>query len=82
MEFHHHFRVQAPLSAVQRFHSDPTNLVRLTPPPVGVELIDAPDPPRNGDRMIFVLSLGPLAIPSPGPPSFPMSANMVLSTPS
>jgi ligand-binding SRPBCC domain-containing protein len=63
MQFRHQFQIRAPLAAVQRFHRDPQNLVKLTPPPVRVKLIAAPDPPRDGAQMSFVLSLGPLSIP-------------------
>jgi ligand-binding SRPBCC domain-containing protein len=60
--FKHEFRVDAPLEAVHAFHLDPAGLPRLTPPPILVQMLDAPASVVDGTMMTFRLWLGPIPV--------------------
>jgi ligand-binding SRPBCC domain-containing protein len=51
------------LSKVIAFHQQPSSLGAITPPPVRVELLKAPEPLSKGGEMVFKLWLGPFPIP-------------------
>lgn len=55
------FAVNAPLSAVQAFHSDTSALKRLTPPPTIVQLHSI-EPLAEGSVSKFTLWVGPLPL--------------------
>ena len=55
------FTVNAPLSAVQAFHSDTSALKRLTPPPTIVQLHSI-EPLAEGSVSKFTLWVGPLPL--------------------
>jgi ligand-binding SRPBCC domain-containing protein len=62
MRFHHRFAVKAPLAAVAQFHSYSANMPNITPPPVLVDVHNAPEVLAEGDEMDFTLWLGPLPV--------------------
>lgn len=62
MRYTHRFTVKAPLSSVAAFHQEPDSLGAITPPPVRVKLLYAPEPLSRGGEMAFNLCLGPLRI--------------------
>lgn len=62
MIYRHRFTVQAPLAAVADFHSRASSMAAITPPPVKVQMQQAPEQLQDGDRMDFTLSLGPLPV--------------------
>ena len=59
--FDYSFTVNAPLSAVQAFHSDTSALKRLTPPPTIVQLHSI-EPLAEGSVSKFTLWVGPLPL--------------------
>ncbi len=62
MKYQHEFTVKAPLAAVAAFHSDSASMGAITPPPVIVQVHQAPPMLGEGDQMDFTLWLGPLPI--------------------
>ncbi len=60
-EFRHRFTLKAPLEAVIAFHQQPQALVRLTPPPLCLEILYH-EPLGESSRLRFRLSLGPFSI--------------------
>lgn len=62
MEFHHRFRVQAPLARVAAFHRRSASMGAITPPPVIVRVHRAPAILASEDEMAFTMWLGPLPI--------------------
>lgn len=62
MQYHHRFRVQAPLAEVVNFHRQSASMGAITPPPVIVRIQRAPAILQDGDEMAFTLWLGPLPI--------------------
>lgn len=63
MQYHHRFRVQAPLAQVAAFHRQSASMSAITPPPVLVRVQRAPTILQEGDEMAFTLWLGPLPLP-------------------
>jgi ligand-binding SRPBCC domain-containing protein len=59
MIFDHRFRVKAPLSEVASFHRLAGSMSAITPPPLRVQIQDAPTILSAGDEMDFSLQLGP-----------------------
>ena len=59
--YEHRTRLQAPLSAVARFHSDSRALKLLTPPPVFVQIHRA-EPLGEGSQTEFTMWMGPLPV--------------------
>jgi ligand-binding SRPBCC domain-containing protein len=59
--FNYAFTVNAPLSAVSRFHHDTTTLKKLTPPPLFVQFHRL-DPLAEGAVSDFTLWFGPIPI--------------------
>ena len=59
--FDYSFTVKAPLSAVSRFHYDPSVLKKLTPPPLFVQLHYF-EPLAEGAKASFTLWFGPFPI--------------------
>jgi ligand-binding SRPBCC domain-containing protein len=62
MKYTHHFRVGAPLSAVETFHRNSDSMAAITPPPILVRLHSAPEILNDGDEITFTLWLGPLPV--------------------
>jgi len=62
MEFHHRFRVQAPLAMVAAFHRRSASMGAITPPPVLVRVHRAPAILNSEDEMAFTMWMGPLPI--------------------
>lgn len=62
MRYVHSFRVSAPLQAVSDFHSRSAGMAALTPPPILVQIHQAPEVLAGGDEMEFTLWLGPLPL--------------------
>ncbi|MCX6044321.1 MAG: hypothetical protein NT075_04360 [Chloroflexi bacterium] len=62
MKYEHRFTVQSPLSAVAAFHSQSASMGAITPPPVIVQIHQAPAILAEGDLMDFTMWLGPLPI--------------------
>lgn len=62
MEFRHSFVVHAPLEAVRDFHRRADSMRRITPPPVWVQLRQAPETLGEGVQMDFTLWLGVLPL--------------------
>jgi len=62
MKYRHSFRVNAPLQAVADFHARSASMGAITPPPVIVRVLHAPETLRDGDKMDFTLWLGLLPI--------------------
>ena len=58
MKFHHRFRVNASLSEVASFHRLATSMSAITPPPMRVEVHQAPSELSDGDEMDFSLNFG------------------------
>ncbi|WP_287130003.1 SRPBCC family protein [Candidatus Cyanaurora vandensis] len=56
--------VAAPVAQVFAFHTDPQNLILITPTEYQLRLIQAPDPIQTGSLVIFEIALlGPLVLP-------------------
>lgn len=62
MEFTHTFIVRAPLEKVASFHRLSASMAAITPPPVIVNIHQAPEVLASGDTMRFTLWLGPLPL--------------------
>lgn len=61
MKYHRRFQVHAPLARVNDFHSHAASMPAITPPPLRVRIIRAPDVLREGDEMDFTLGVGPIS---------------------
>lgn len=55
MKFERTFEVNAPLAAVAEFHSKASSMAAITPPPVMVQIHEAPPQLNSGDEMEFTL---------------------------
>jgi ligand-binding SRPBCC domain-containing protein len=62
MKYQHRFRVQAPVEAVAEFHSYPDTMAAITPPPIFVQVHNAPARVVEGQQMDFTMWLGPLPL--------------------
>lgn len=62
MNYKHSFTVPAPLAKVADFHSRSASMGAITPPPVVVQVHQAPSRLNEGDEMEFTLWLGPFPI--------------------
>jgi ligand-binding SRPBCC domain-containing protein len=62
VRFRHTFLVRAPLVAVADFHQQSASMGAITPPPVIVNVHQAPARLGEGDEMNFTLWLGPLPL--------------------
>ena len=62
MRFQSRFRVNAPVQAVADFHSRSSAMAAITPPPILVQVHQAPEHLAEGDEMDFTLWMGPLPI--------------------
>jgi ligand-binding SRPBCC domain-containing protein len=62
MHYHHRFEVAAPLVRVVEFHRQASSMAAITPPPIVVQMHQAPPVLQDGDEMRFTLWLGPLPI--------------------
>jgi ligand-binding SRPBCC domain-containing protein len=59
MKFHHRYRVNAPRAEVISFHRLAASLAAITPPPIRIEVHQAPAELSSGDELDFSLNLGP-----------------------
>lgn len=62
MNYQHRFRVHAPVQAVADFHSYPDAMAAITPPPIFVQVHQAPPRVVEGQSMDFTMWLGPLPL--------------------
>jgi ligand-binding SRPBCC domain-containing protein len=62
MTYRHAFRVRASLSEVACFHSAPSSMAVITPPPVVVRFQQAPAQMSEGEEIRFTLWMGPLPV--------------------
>lgn len=64
MKYQHRFSVSAPIEAVASFHGRSEAMGAITPPPIVVQMHQAPATPSlaEGDEMDFTLWLGPLPL--------------------
>jgi ligand-binding SRPBCC domain-containing protein len=62
MLYRHRFQVAAPLATVADFHRQAASLAAITPPPVRVQLEEAPAALAEGATLRFALVLGPLRL--------------------
>lgn len=62
MRYHHRFQVRSPVEVVSAFHSRSAAMAAITPPPLIVQIHDAPQVLGEGDEMAFSLWLGPLPL--------------------
>ena len=62
MKYQHRFEVNVPLAEVAEFHRQSQSMADITPPPVKVQIHQAPAQLAEGDEMDFTLWLGPLPI--------------------
>lgn len=62
MNYQHRFRVEAPLQTVADFHSYPDAMAAITPPPIFVQVHQAPPRVAEGQQMDFTMWLGPLPL--------------------
>jgi ligand-binding SRPBCC domain-containing protein len=62
MKYRHRFEVNAPLNKVADFHGQSQSMVDITPPPLKVQVHQAPAQLMEGDEMDFTLRAGPMAI--------------------
>ena len=62
MKYQHQFKVNAPLEQVAQFHSRSQSMANITPPPLKVEVHQAPVQLAEGDEMDFTLRAGPISI--------------------
>lgn len=63
MRYAHRFPVQAPSEAVVEFHRHLESLIAITPPPLRLEVKEAPPVLVEGSEIRFELRFGPLVIP-------------------
>lgn len=52
--------IKAPLETVFAFHDDPRNLLKVLPPYLRVEILEAPGRLREGASLKYVMYVGPL----------------------
>ena len=62
MKYEHRFRVEAPLSEVASFHRLAGSMSAITPPPLRVQILNAPAKLSDGDEMDFSLQFGPFRL--------------------
>jgi len=62
MKYWHRFEVNAPLNKVAEFHSQSQSMADITPPPLKVQVHQAPAQLGEGDEMDFTLQAGPMSI--------------------
>ena len=62
MIFNHRFRVKAALSDVASFHRLAASMSAITPPPLRVQILNAPVKLSDGDEMDFSLQFGPFRL--------------------
>jgi ligand-binding SRPBCC domain-containing protein len=62
MNYQSRFRVHAPVAMVAEFHSHSAAMAAITPPPIVVQVHQAPEQLAEGDAMDFTLWLGPLPV--------------------
>jgi ligand-binding SRPBCC domain-containing protein len=62
MKYRHQFKVNAPLNKVAQFHSQSQSMVDITPPPLKVQVHQAPVQLAEGDEMDFTMQAGPMSI--------------------
>ncbi len=62
MNYYHRFVVQAPLAKVRAFHSQSASMGAITPPPIIVQIHEAPAELSEGSGMKFTLWMGPLPV--------------------
>jgi ligand-binding SRPBCC domain-containing protein len=62
LTFCHEYILSAPVAAVADFHSRPTSMAAITPPPILVQIHRAPARLGEGDEMEFTLWFGPLPL--------------------
>lgn len=62
MKYQSRFRVNAPVEMVADFHSHSAAMAAITPPPIIVQVHQAPEQLAEGDEMDFTLWLGPLPV--------------------
>jgi ligand-binding SRPBCC domain-containing protein len=62
MIYRHAFVVRAPFGRVRAFHGKPESLAVITPPPIRVELLEAPESLDRGGVLRFALWLGPFPV--------------------
>jgi ligand-binding SRPBCC domain-containing protein len=62
MKYTHTFTVKKPRQHVADFHTSAEALKAVTPPPVIVQLHEAPPVLKDGDEMEFTLWMGPLPV--------------------
>jgi ligand-binding SRPBCC domain-containing protein len=60
LSYRHEYTLSAPVAAVADFHSRPTSMAAITPPPIVVQIHRAPARLDEGDEMEFTLWFGPL----------------------
>lgn len=62
VKFQHRFLVNAPIEKVAEFHSRSSSMAAVTPPPISVQIHQAPPFLSEGDEMKFTLWAGPMPI--------------------
>lgn len=62
MKYHHQFEVNSPLNKVAQFHSQSQSMADITPPPLKVQVHQAPAQLAEGDEVDFTLRVGPISI--------------------
>ena len=62
MIYRHRFTVRAPVERVRAFHTRPDALASITPPPIRLQLHEAPGSLEFGGRLRFTLRFGPLGV--------------------
>ena len=62
MKYRHQFEVNASLNKVAQFHSQSQSMADITPPPLQVQVRQAPIQLAEGDEMDFTLKAGPMSI--------------------
>jgi len=62
MNYSHQFTVKASVATVADFHVRSSSMAAITPPPIVVQIHEAPSRLAEGDKMDFTLWLGPLPI--------------------
>jgi ligand-binding SRPBCC domain-containing protein len=62
MKYHSRFRVHVPVEMVAGFHNHSASMAAITPPPIIVQVHQAPEQLVEGDEMDFTLWVGPLPV--------------------
>lgn len=62
LRYQHQYTLSAPVAAVADFHSQPTSMAAITPPPIIVRVHQAPALLGEGAEMDFTLWFGPLPL--------------------